>query len=70
MGHGRCPEREKELADVIATERLDDAGTRRLVDGAFRDGTDIPTEGTRIASILPPVSRFGAGSNRGAIEHG
>ncbi|WP_406709398.1 type I restriction endonuclease subunit R [Trueperella pyogenes] len=61
-------EREKELADVIATERLDDAGTRRLVDGAFRDGTDIPTEGTRIASILPPVSRFGAGSNRGAIR--
>ncbi|WP_341827870.1 type I restriction endonuclease subunit R [Trueperella pyogenes] len=61
-------EREKELADVIASERLDDAGTRRLVDGAFRDGTDIPTEGTRIASILPPVSRFGAGSNRGAIR--
>ncbi|WHU60564.1 type I restriction endonuclease subunit R [Trueperella pyogenes] len=61
-------EREKELADVIATESLDDTGTRRLVDGAFRDGTDIPTEGTRIASILPPVSRFGAGSNRGAIR--
>ncbi|WP_341741955.1 type I restriction endonuclease subunit R [Trueperella pyogenes] len=61
-------EREKELADVIGSERLDDAGTRRLVDGAFRDGTDIPTEGTRIASILPPVSRFGAGSNRGAIR--
>jgi type I restriction enzyme R subunit len=51
-------EKEKELALIIAEEKLKEAETRRLIDYSFRDGT-IKTTGTDIDRILPPVSRFG-----------
>lgn len=49
-----------ELDRIIAEEGLEPAATRTFVDNAFRDGS-IPTTGTAITKILPPVSRFSAG---------
>ncbi|MHB1569773.1 MAG: type I restriction endonuclease subunit R, EcoR124 family, partial [Solirubrobacteraceae bacterium] len=51
--------REEELQRIIAEEGLDPAGTTALVENAFRDGA-IPTTGTAITKILPPMSRFSA----------
>ncbi|MCL4213870.1 MAG: type I restriction endonuclease subunit R [Gemmatimonadales bacterium] len=53
--------REEELGRLIAEEGLDGAATRQLVENAFRDGK-VPSTGTAIARILPPVSRFTADS--------
>ena len=61
-------EREKELADIIRSENLKEAETRRYVENAFRDG-EIKTTGTDIDSIMPPVSRFGGG-NRAKKKQG
>jgi type I restriction enzyme R subunit len=49
--------RAQELDRIIADEGLNDAATRRFMENAFRDGA-IPTTGTAITTILPPVSRF------------
>jgi type I restriction enzyme R subunit len=46
-----------ELERIIAEENLNAEGTRSFIDNAFRDGS-IPTAGTAITKILPPVSRF------------
>ena len=61
-------EREKELAEIIRSEKLKDAETRRFIENAFRDG-EIKTTGTDIDSIMPPTSRFGGGS-RAAKKQG
>ena len=53
-------EREKELVNIIQSENLKEAETRRFVENAFRDG-EIKTTGTDIDSIMPPTSRFGGG---------
>ncbi len=53
-------EREKELVNIIQSEHLKEAETRRFVENAFRDG-EIKTTGTDIDSIMPPTSRFGGG---------
>jgi type I restriction enzyme R subunit len=47
----------EELERIIAEENLHAEATRAFVDNAFRDGA-IPTTGTAITTILPPVSRF------------
>ena len=47
----------EELERIIAEENLNAEGTRSFIDNAFRDGS-IPTAGTAITKILPPVSRF------------
>ncbi len=47
----------EELERIIAEEKLDPEATRSFVDNAFRDGS-IPTAGTAVTRILPPVSRF------------
>jgi type I restriction enzyme R subunit len=47
----------EELERIIADEGLNAAETKAFVDNAFRDGA-IPTTGTAITKILPPVSRF------------
>ena len=52
----------EELERIIAEENLDAEATRAFVDNAFRDGA-IPTTGTAITTILPPVSRFAKNSN-------
>ena len=49
--------RHAELQDLIDAEGLRPDETRIFVDRAFRDGA-VPTSGTAITAILPPVSRF------------
>ena len=52
----------EELEALIAAEGLKPEETRAFVADAFRDGA-IPTAGTAVTKILPPVSRFAAGGN-------
>lgn len=49
--------RAAELEIIIAEEGLRPDETRVFVEHAFRDGA-IPTTGTAVTKILPPVSRF------------
>lgn len=53
--------RAEELQDIISEENLRPSETADFVDRAFRDGA-IPTAGTAITHILPPVRRFAANS--------
>ena len=53
-------QREKELVEIIQSEKLKEPETRRFIENAFRDG-EIKTTGTDIDSIMPPTSRFGGG---------
>lgn len=55
----------EELDQIIADEGLNTDETKAFVDNAFRDGT-IPTTGTAITKILPPVSRFSKNSSHSA----
>jgi type I restriction enzyme R subunit len=50
--------RAAELDQIVADEGLNPAETLAFVEAAFRDGA-VPTTGTAITKILPPVSRFG-----------
>jgi type I restriction enzyme R subunit len=47
----------EELEKIIKNESLDKKATYKFINNAFRDG-NIPTTGTAITSVLPPVSRF------------
>ena len=51
-----------ELKETIAEERLKDFETRRFISDAFQLG-ELQTDGTRISSLLPPVSRFAPPGN-------
>ncbi|MCF0247410.1 MAG: type I restriction endonuclease subunit R, partial [Synergistes sp.] len=63
-------ERERELSQIIAEERLKEPETRKFVENAFRDG-EVKTTGTEIDSLLPPMSRFSkAGGDRKAKKEG
>ncbi|GAB1344340.1 type I restriction endonuclease subunit R [Gemmatimonas sp.] len=53
--------RDQELAQIVADEGLNADATRTFVEQAFRDGA-VPTGGTGITRILPPVSRFAKGN--------
>ncbi len=55
----------EELDRIIADEGLNPDETKAFVDNAFRDG-GIPTAGTAITKILPPVSRFSLNNNHSA----
>lgn len=57
--------REAELQRIIDEENLRPEPAREFVDAAFRDGA-IRSTGTAITKVLPPVSRFTKGANRGA----
>lgn len=53
--------REAELSAIIADEKLDDEGTRELVERAFRGG-GIPESGTEVVDLMTKKpSRFGGG---------
>lgn len=52
---------EAELGDIIEGEHLKPDQTRALVSEAFETG-GVPQEGTAVANILPPVSRFAKGN--------
>lgn len=55
----------EELDSIIADESLNPDETKEFVENAFRDGA-IPTTGTSITKILPPVSRFSKDSSHSA----
>ncbi|HEX7355743.1 MAG TPA: type I restriction endonuclease subunit R [Mycobacteriales bacterium] len=57
--------RARELDQIVTEENLRPAETKAFVDSAFRDGA-IPTSGTAITTILPPVSRFLPTGDHGA----
>ncbi len=57
--------RTEELETIIADESLKPDETRAFVDNAFRDGA-VPTTGTAITRILPPVSRFSPSAGHAA----
>ena len=50
-------QKEQELENIITEERLKPEETRRFVEASFRDGS-IRENGTEVAAILPPMSRF------------
>ena len=56
-------EKEKELNDIIVFENLNEDETRKYISDCFSNG-EVKTTGTDLEKILPPVSRFGANSNR------
>jgi len=47
----------QELDQIIESESLDREATYKFIRNAFRDGS-VPTTGTAISKVLPPVSRF------------
>lgn len=53
-------QRAAELEAIITEENLKPEETKVFISHAFRDGS-VPTNGTAITRILPPVSRFSAG---------
>ena len=57
-------EKEKELAQLIQEENLNEEATRKFVSDSFRNG-EVKTTGTDIDKLMPPTSRFGGG-NRAA----
>ncbi|MCQ2371684.1 MAG: type I restriction endonuclease subunit R [Akkermansia sp.] len=50
--------REEDLLEIIDTENLKDAETRKFLAVSFREGY-VKTTGTDIDKLMPPVSRFG-----------
>lgn len=56
-------QKEKELAALIAEEKLKDEETRKFIEYSFRDGV-MKTTGTDIDKIMPPMSRFGGGREK------
>jgi type I restriction enzyme R subunit len=56
--------RTEELDAIIDDEGLKPEETRAFVQHAFRDGT-VPTTGTAVTKILPPVSRFSPDGGHG-----
>lgn len=56
----KAEEKEKELTQLIADEKLKEEPARALVEKIFRIGECEPSDAA-IAEILPPISRFKAG---------
>ncbi len=59
----------EELERIISEENLNADAAREFVEQAFRDGS-IPTAGTAITKILPPVSRFSKDNGHAAKKQG
>ncbi len=64
-------ERERQLMEIITSEKLKEEETRKFISNAFRDG-ELKTTGTDLDKLMPPVSRFGGGNReqkkQGIIE--
>ena len=54
-------EKERQLMQIIAEEKLQEEETRKFVEYSFRDGV-LKTTGTDIDKIMPKMSRFGGGN--------
>lgn len=52
-------EKEKQLNEIIAEEKLKADETKKFVDNAIADG-EMRTTGTDIDKLMPPISRFGS----------
>ena len=59
--HYVSEERERQLVEIIQSEKLKEEETRKFISNSFRDG-EIKTTGTDIDKLRPPVSRFGGGN--------
>ena len=57
-------EKEKQLAQIIQEEKLNEEATRKFIADSLRNG-EVKTTGTDIDKLMPPTSRFGGG-NRAA----
>ena len=55
--------KKEELDIIIVDENLDKEGTYKFIEDAFEKGI-VEIEGTRISSILPPMSRFSKTNDR------
>lgn len=55
-------EREAELVQIIAEEKLKEDETRKYISRVFRDG-EFKTSGTEIDKIMKPMSMFGGNSS-------
>ena len=49
--------KKEELEKIITEENLNSEETYKFIENAFKDGS-VPTTGTAITKILPPISRF------------
>ena len=61
-------QRESDLQQIIAEEKLKPEETRKFIETAFRDGS-VKTTGTDIDKLMPPMTRFGGG-NRAEKKQG
>ena len=55
--------KERELMEIVNSEKLKETKTRKFMENAFRDG-EIRTTGTDIDKLMPPVSLFGGGRGK------
>ncbi len=60
-------QKEAELKQIIAEERLKEEETKTFVDNSFKNG-EIQSAGTSFAKILPPVSRFTPTGERTSLK--
>ena len=56
-------QKETELEEIIAAEKLRPEETYKFINNSFRDGV-LKTTGTDIDMLMPPVSRFGGGREK------
>ncbi len=54
-------QKDSDLGEIIKSENLKAAETKKFIDKSFRDGA-LKTTGTDISKIMPPMSRFGGGN--------
>lgn len=62
-------QRQEDMEQLIAEEKLKPAETEKFMENSFRDGV-LKTTGTDIDKLMPPVSRFGGGGLRDKKKQG
>lgn len=62
-------QRQEDMKQLIAEEKLKPAETEKFMENSFRDGV-LKTTGTDIDKLMPPVSRFGGGGLRDKKKQG
>lgn len=62
-------QRQEDMEQLIAEEKLKLAETEKFMENSFRDGV-LKTTGTDIDKLMPPVSRFGSGGLRDKKKQG
>lgn len=60
-------QRAKELSEIIEEEHLNAPKVESLVASALRDGY-VPTTGTTLSAVLPPISKFAASDTYGETK--